>query len=167
MKLMVLSKNSLACPLPSPDKDLWTKFTGEKISSSIKEITEGETEDRKEANWGTMVKTGLWHHAGHSADIQSTTGTASGSVLWDPRWSRKQSCQTEEPWRPRPLQKKRHLPKPEDLEFDKEGLLQEVNGMKDGDRVSILFQIALCLHRISKLTMNFSQAKHLWETNSQ
>ena len=63
--------------------------------------------------------------------------------------------------------KKRHSPKPEDLEFDKEGLLQEVNGMKDGDRVSILLQIALCLHRISKLTMNSSQAKHLWETNSQ
>ena len=33
--------------------------------------------------------------------------------------------------------RKRHSPKPEDLEFDKDGILQEVNRMKDGDRVSI------------------------------
>ena len=38
--------------------------------------------------------------------------------------------------------RKQHSPKPEDLQFDKEGLLQEVNEMKDGDRVSILFQMA-------------------------
>jgi len=38
--------------------------------------------------------------------------------------------------------RKRHSPKPEDLQFDKEGVLQEVNEMKDGDRVSISFQMA-------------------------
>ena len=32
--------------------------------------------------------------------------------------------------------KKRHSPKPDDLEFDKDGLLEEVNAMKDGERVS-------------------------------
>lgn len=37
--------------------------------------------------------------------------------------------------------RKRHSPKPADLEFDRDGLLQEVNTMKDGDRVSILFEI--------------------------
>ena len=35
--------------------------------------------------------------------------------------------------------KKRHSPRPEDLQFDKDGLLQEVNAMQDGDRVSIIF----------------------------
>ena len=39
--------------------------------------------------------------------------------------------------------RKRHSPKPEDLDFDKEALLKEVNEMKDGDRVSISFQMAL------------------------
>ena len=33
--------------------------------------------------------------------------------------------------------KKRHSPRPQDLDFDKDGLLQEVNAMKDGERVSI------------------------------
>ena len=37
--------------------------------------------------------------------------------------------------------RKRHSPKHEDLEFDRDGLLQEVNGMKDGDRVSISIKI--------------------------
>ena len=32
--------------------------------------------------------------------------------------------------------KKRHSPKPDDLDFDKDGLLEEVNAMKDGERVS-------------------------------
>ena len=32
--------------------------------------------------------------------------------------------------------KKRHSPKPDDLKFDKDGLLEEVNSMKDGERVS-------------------------------
>ena len=34
--------------------------------------------------------------------------------------------------------RKRHSSKPEDLHFDKDGLQQEVNTMKDGDRVSII-----------------------------
>ena len=35
------------------------------------------------------------------------------------------------------LQKKnRHSPKPDHLDFDKDGLLEEVNAMKDGERVS-------------------------------
>lgn len=37
------------------------------------------------------------------------------------------------------LKRKRHSPKPEDLQFDKDGLLQEVKKMKDGERVSIIF----------------------------
>ena len=32
--------------------------------------------------------------------------------------------------------KKRHSPRPEDLDFDKDGLLEKVNAMKDGERVS-------------------------------
>ena len=32
--------------------------------------------------------------------------------------------------------KKRHSPKPNDLDFDKDGLPEEVNAMKDGERVS-------------------------------
>ena len=35
------------------------------------------------------------------------------------------------------LKRKRHLPKPEDLQFDRDGLLREVKTMKDGDRVRI------------------------------
>ena len=33
--------------------------------------------------------------------------------------------------------KKRHSPRPQDLDFDKDGLLQDVNAMKDGERVRI------------------------------
>lgn len=36
------------------------------------------------------------------------------------------------------LERKRHSPKPEDLQFDKDGHLQEVKTMKDGDRVRLL-----------------------------
>ena len=36
---------------------------------------------------------------------------------------------------------KRHSPNPDDLEFDKDGLLKEVKGMKDGDKVSISLTI--------------------------
>ena len=32
--------------------------------------------------------------------------------------------------------KKRHSPRPEDLDFDKDGLLEKVNAMRDGERVS-------------------------------
>lgn len=32
--------------------------------------------------------------------------------------------------------KKRHSPSPEDLDFDKDGLLEKVNTMRDGERVS-------------------------------
>ena len=32
--------------------------------------------------------------------------------------------------------KKRHSPWPEDLDFDKDGLLEKVNAMRDGERVS-------------------------------
>lgn len=35
------------------------------------------------------------------------------------------------------LKRKRHSPKPEDLQFDKDGLLQEVKTMKDGDKVRL------------------------------
>lgn len=35
--------------------------------------------------------------------------------------------------------RRRHSPSPEDLQFDKDGLLQEVNAMNDGDRVSFDF----------------------------
>lgn len=37
--------------------------------------------------------------------------------------------------------RKRHSPNPDDLEFDKDGLLKEVKGMKDGDKVSISLTI--------------------------
>ena len=33
--------------------------------------------------------------------------------------------------------KKWHSPRPEDLEFDKDGLLEEVKNMKEGDKVSV------------------------------
>ena len=39
------------------------------------------------------------------------------------------------------LKRKRHSPKPEDLQFDKDGLLQEVKTMKDGDRDRLLLVI--------------------------
>ena len=32
--------------------------------------------------------------------------------------------------------KKRHSPRPDDLDFDKDGLLEKVNAMRDGDKVS-------------------------------
>jgi len=32
--------------------------------------------------------------------------------------------------------KKRHSPRPEDVDFDKDGLLEKVNAMRDGERVS-------------------------------
>ena len=31
----------------------------------------------------------------------------------------------------------RHSPRPDDLEFDKDGLLQEIKGVKDGDKFSV------------------------------
>lgn len=39
--------------------------------------------------------------------------------------------------------RKRHSPNPDDLEFDKDGLLKEVKGMKDGDKVSISLKIII------------------------
>lgn len=32
--------------------------------------------------------------------------------------------------------KKRHSPRPDDLDFDKDGLLEKVNAMRDGEKVS-------------------------------
>jgi len=41
--------------------------------------------------------------------------------------------------------KKRHSPKPGSLDFDKDGLLEEVNAMKDGESICKLLQIQYSL----------------------
>lgn len=46
--------------------------------------------------------------------------------------------------------RKRHCPNPDDLTFDKDGLLQEVNKMKDGDKVSTSLKTVLMLHKLRK-----------------
>jgi len=75
------------------------------------------------------------------------------------------------------FKRKRHSPKPEDLQFDKDGLLQEVKTMKDGDKVRLSIYLSVdsisivslicwygCKLYISRDQPN-KQYKILWLTN--
>ena len=67
--------------------------------------------------------------------------------------------------------KKRHSPDPNSVDFDKEGLLQEVNSMKEGEkvRISILYFVSTIIiircstcHYINNLMKAYMQLLHMW-----
>lgn len=119
-----------------PDKNSWPRFTGEEIYCLTEKRTTGKIEVKK-VNQGRVVKKWLWHNAVNTSDIQTATGTASSLVFWDPRWSQGQGCQRKNLEKQGANKRKRHSPRPDDLQFDKDGLLQEIKGVKDGDKFSV------------------------------